>query len=102
MFSRIKGFYQKYFAWINAYWLVAIIFIAFTFTAGDSSLYKRYQYDEKIRILEKDIKAYQDELEINRKKLNDLRTDREGLERFAREEYFMKKPGEDIFIIRKK
>ena len=68
----------------------------------DSSLYKRYTYDEKIRSLEKEIKHYQKAIEINSKKLNDLHTDKEGLERFAREEYFMKKPNEDVYIIKNK
>ena len=83
--SRIKEFYIKYLSWINAYWLVTIVFLIVTFTVGDSSLYKRYTYDEKIRGLEKEIKHYQKEIEINSKKLNDLHTDKEGLERFARE-----------------
>ena len=100
--SRIKDFYNKYLSRINAYWLVTIVFFALTFVMGDSSLYKRYTYDEKIRSLEKDIKHYQKEIEIHRKKLNDLHTDKEGLERFAREEYFMKKPNEDVYIIKNK
>ena len=98
--SRIKDFYNKYLSRINAYWLVTIVFFALTFIMGDSSLYKRYTYDEKIRNLEKEIKHYQKEIEINSKKLNDLHTDKEGLERFAREEYFMKKPNEDVYIIK--
>ena len=100
--SRIKDFYNKYLSRINAYWLVTIVFFALTFVMGDSSLYKRYTYDEKIRSLEKEIKHYQKEIEINSKKLNDLHTDKEGLERFAREEYFMKKPNEDAYIINTK
>ena len=100
--SRIKDFYDKYLSRINAYWLVTIVFFALTFVMGDSSLYKRYTYDEKIRSLEKEIKHYQKEIEINSKKLNDLHTDKEGLERFAREEYFMKKPNEDVYIIKNK
>lgn len=100
--SRLKEFYNKYLSKINVYWLVIIGFVAITFTDGDSSLYMRYKHDEKIRELEKEIKFYKDEIEVNTKKLNDLRTDKEGLERFAREEYFMKKPNEDVFIIRKK
>ena len=88
--SRIKDFYNKYLSRINAYWLVTIVFFALTFVMGDSSLYKRYTYDEK------------KEIEINSKKLNDLHTDKEGLERFAREEYFMKKPNEDVYIIKNK
>ena len=100
--SRIKDFYNKYLSRINAYWLVTIVFFALTFVMGDSSLYKRYTYDEKIHSLEKEIKHYQKEIEINSKKLNDLHTDKEGLERFAREEYFMKKPNEDVYIIKNK
>ena len=100
--SRMKDFYNKYLSRINAYWLVTIVFFALTFVMGDSSLYKRYTYDEKIRSLEKEIKHYQKEIEINSKKLNDLHTDKEGLERFAREEYFMKKPNEDVYIIKNK
>ena len=100
--SRIKDFYNKYLSRINAYWLVTIVFFALTFVMGDSSLYKRYTYDEKIRSLEKEIKHYQKEIEINSKKPNDLHTDKEGLERFAREEYFMKKPNEDVYIIKNK
>ena len=100
--SRIKDFYNKYLSRVNAYWLVTIVFFALTFVMGDSSLYKRYTYDEKIRSLEKEIKHYQKEIEINSKKLNDLHTAKEGLERFAREDYFMKKPNEDVFIIKNK
>lgn len=98
--SRIKEFYNKYLSWISAYWLVTIVFLIVTLTVGDSSLYKRYTYDQKIRTLEREIKHYQNEIEINKKKLDDLHTDKEGLERFAREEYFMKRSNEDIYIIK--
>ena len=95
----LKNFYTQYLSKLNKYWVVIVIFLAITFTAGDSNLYKRYMYDEKIRVLENDIKYYRKEIELNRKKLDDLNTSRERLERFAREEYFMKEPDEDVFII---
>jgi cell division protein FtsB len=98
----LKSFYNNYLSKVNVYVLVTIGVVALTFTAGDSNLYIRYTYDEKIRELEKEIKYYQDEIKINKEKLNSLRTDKEGLEQFAREEYYMKKPNEDVFIIRKK
>lgn len=100
--SRIKEFYTKYLFRINLYWLVTVVFLALTFTAGDSNLYRRYQYDEKIRTLEKEIRQYQEEIATNTEKLKNLRTDKEGLERFAREEYFMKKENEDIYLIKNK
>ena len=100
--SRLKDFYDRYLSRINKYWLVTILFLGLTFTAGDSNLYKRYVYIKKIQELEKEIKQYKEEIEINTKKLNDLRTDKEGFERFAREEYLMKKADEDVFIIKEK
>ena len=100
--SKIKDFYIKYLSRINKYWLVTILFLALTFTAGDSNLYQRYLYDEKIRSLEKEIKEYEEEIRINSEKLRNLRTDKEGLERFAREEYFMKRENEDVYIIKEK
>ena len=100
--SRLKDFYDRYLSRINKYWLVTILFLGLTFTAGDSNLYKRYVYIKKIQELEKEIKQYKEEIEINTKKLNDLRTDKEGLERFARDEYLMKKADEDVFIIKEK
>ena len=95
MLQFIKNIYTRYLSRINVYWLL-------TFTAGDSNLYKRYTYDEKIRSLEKEIKHYEEEIAINSQKLQNLRTDKEGLERFAREEYYMKRPNEDVFIIKER
>ena len=97
--SRFIEFYKKYLAGINKYWLVTILFLAITFFVGDSNLYNRFKYDEKIRFLEGEINRYKKEIEQNKKKIQELQTDKEGLERFAREEYLMKKEDEDIFII---
>ncbi len=98
--SWVKKFYKKYISKVNPYWLVTIIFIALTFTAGDSNLYMRYKYDERIRSLEKEIEMYKEVIEVNSNKLHDLNTNKEGLERFAREEYLMKRSNEDVFIIK--
>ena len=97
--SKLTDFYKKYIAGLNKYWLVTVIFLVFTFLIGDSNIYNRYKYDEKIRLLENDIERYQKEIEQNRKKINELQTDKVGLEQFAREEYLMKKPDEDLFIV---
>ena len=97
--SRLIDFYKKYLAVLNKYWLVTAIFLAITFLVGDGNLYNRYKYDERIRSLENDINYYKKEIEQNKKKIQELQTDKAGLERSAREEYLMKKEDEDIFII---
>ncbi|MDR1936940.1 MAG: septum formation initiator family protein [Tannerellaceae bacterium] len=97
---RAKKFYDKYRSKVNLYQVVIIGFVILAFMPGDSNLYKHYTYAQKINNLEKEIRQYRDEIESGRKKLKDLRMNKEELERFAREEYLMKKPNEDIFIIK--
>ena len=84
---------------VNTYVVVVVFFLFITFVVGDSNLYKRYTYDEKIRRLEREIRHYKKEIETDRKKLDDIRTNREGLERYAREEFYMTRANEDVFII---
>ena len=96
---RLIAFYKKYTAGNNKYWIVIILSLVFTFIIGDSNLFKRSKYDARIRFLEHEIERYTKELEQNKKKSQELQFDKEGLERFAREEYLMKKENEDIFIV---
>ena len=97
--SKFVEFYKKHVAGINKYWLVTILFLIITFFVGDSNLLNRYKYDERIRFLESEINRYKQEIEKNKQKIQELQTDKEGLEQFAREEYLMKKENEDVFII---
>ena len=97
--SKIAEFYNKYLAGINKYWIVTILFLVITLFIGDSNLFSRFKYDERIRYLEHEIERYSKELELNKKKIQELQTDKAGLEQFAREEYLMKKEDEDLFIV---
>ena len=38
-------------------------------------------------------------IEIDKKKIHELKTDNDNLEKFAREQYRMKKADEDIYIV---
>jgi cell division protein FtsB len=98
--SRISDFYKKHLARRLKYWIVLILFFAVTFIIGDGSLYNRCQNNERIRYLEFEINRYKKEIEQNSQKTQELQHDREGLERFAREEYLMKQEDEDIYIIK--
>ena len=45
------------------------------------------------------IEHYQHVIDESNRRLNELRSNSENLEKFAREQYLMKKPNEDIYII---
>ncbi len=46
-----------------------------------------------------DKQYYVAEIEQNKKDMNELMSDKQHLEKFARERYLMKKDNEDIFLI---
>lgn len=52
-----------------------------------------------IHSLENEKEYYQKKIESDNKKLKELKTNDENLEKFAREQYLMKKSDEDIFIV---
>jgi len=100
--SKIIELYNKYIAgWLkglNKYVVVGAVFFVITFLVGEASLWNRYKYNEKIRMLKREIERCEKQIEESRKQIEELRTDKEGLERFAREEYLMKRENEDVFI----
>lgn len=49
--------------------------------------------------LKKDREYYMNKIEEDRKKLNELKTDNHNLEKFAREQYRMKRKDEDLYIV---
>ena len=48
---------------------------------------------------EKQIRQYQQEIEAMDERVNMLKTDRDTLEKFAREHFHFAAPGEDVYVI---
>src|SRR5690554_4667638 len=78
---------------------ILIALIAMLFFFSDSSLLKRLKYENEIRDLKTQIEYYRKQTEQDRAKLNELQSSLENLEKYARENYFMKKENEEIFVI---
>ncbi|MDR0712220.1 MAG: hypothetical protein LBF67_07760 [Prevotellaceae bacterium] len=53
----------------------------------------------QLRRLEREAAFYQAQVNNNRQRLNDLLTDNDKLEKIAREQYYMRRADEDIFVI---
>jgi|SRR5690554_3290654 len=77
--------------------LLALMVVLFFFS--DSSILKKLKQDSQIKDLNSQIELYRKQTEEDREKLNELQSNKDDLEKFARENYFMKKENEEIFII---
>ena len=79
--------------------IILIVLVVVLFFFSDSGIPKRLKYESEIKDLESQIEFYKQQAEIDRKKLDELQSNTEDLEKFARENYLMKKENEEIFIL---
>lgn len=78
---------------------ILTILTAMLFLFSDSSLLKRMKYENEIRDLKTQIEYYRKQTETDKLKLHELQSSTENLEKFARENYLMKRENEEVFII---
>lgn len=83
----------------NKYVLTLLIFIFWLLFFDRNNLVDRYKELRKLNQFENDRVYYTERIEIDSKRLKQLRTNDRNLEKFAREQYYMKKPNEEIFVI---
>ena len=83
----------------NKYLLTVIIFLIWLLLLDSNNLIARYKEMKDLNKLKADREYYIKRIEADRQKLHELKTDNNNLEKFAREQYKMKKPDEDLYII---
>ena len=78
-----------------------ITVVAFAVIIGfldENSLFRRLAYEREISQLKEEIEKYRADYEENTKRLNELNSNPDAIERVARKKYLMKKPNEDIYV----
>ena len=83
----------------NRYLLTIIIFVIWLLLLDSNNLISRYKEMKDLRKLKSDKEYYVQRIEEDKRKLYELKTDNRNLEKFAREQYRMKKPDEDLFVV---
>lgn len=93
LYNRVPPFLR------NKYILTLVIFIIWIILFDNNNLIDRFHDMKQVRQLERDKDYYQERIDEDSRKLNELRSSDEKLEKFAREQYHMKKDNEDLYII---
>ncbi|HOW08378.1 MAG TPA: hypothetical protein PLX08_01120 [Bacteroidales bacterium] len=83
----------------NKYVLTIIIFILWVLLLDSNNLISRSKELKNLKKLKADREYYIKRIEEDKRKLYELKTSDRNLEKFAREEYRMKRPDEDLYII---
>lgn len=84
---------------INIYVVLFLAFAVWVIFFDNNSLINRIGLQGDINKLEKERDYYKEKIEKDNQKILELKTNKKNLEKFAREQYLMKKKNEDIYII---
>ncbi len=83
----------------NKYTLSLILFFSWIIFFDQNNLLDRVENIRQLHQLENDRIYYIGKINEDTERLKELKSNSGNLEKFAREQYLMKKPKEDIFII---
>ncbi|MBQ2024982.1 MAG: septum formation initiator family protein [Paludibacteraceae bacterium] len=84
---------------ILKYLLVAVVFLVAMFASREHNLQTRIKNTITIKELKKEIDYYQTKSKQNQERLQELKSDTNDLEKFARERYRMHAPNEDVYVV---
>lgn len=91
-----SGFFKKF---GNKFVIVSLLFLAWIIFFDENSIVSHQKNKQRLQELIQQKAYYKNQIESDKQKLEDLKSGVEELEKFAREQYYMAKPDEDIFIV---
>ena len=94
--SRHHNLFSKL---MNKYTMTLLIFLVWLAFFDRNNLVEKMHLRGKITTLKKERTYYQKKIEEDSRKMQELLSNTKNLEKFAREQYFMKKTNEDICVI---
>jgi cell division protein FtsB len=83
----------------NKYFIISMAFVVWMIFFDKNDLFSQYQYHQQLTKLKQERDFYQKETTKVNKDLDELTSNPQKLEKFAREKYLMKKDNEDVFVI---
>lgn len=96
----MKPIFQKIWPWLkNKYILTISVFFIWMFFFDQNNMVDRIKMTTEINQLEEDREYFMEQILIDSARLNELTTNKENLEKYAREQFLMKKPNEDVFVV---
>jgi len=83
----------------NRYILTTVLFLVWIILLDSNNLLARIKDMKELKNLKNDREYFSKKIESDRRKLRELKTDNDNLEKFAREQYLMKRADEDLYIV---
>lgn len=83
----------------NKYVIASLLFLTWIIFFDENSIVSHQKNKRRLYELKQQEEYYRARIEEDKEKLEDLKAGEEKLEKFAREQYYMSKSDEDVFIV---
>jgi cell division protein FtsB len=84
---------------VNKFLIVSGVFVVWIMFFDANNLVQHRKNLAELKQLEDQVAFYKHKIEADKQKLYELQTNDENLEKFAREQFLMKKADEDVYVI---
>ena len=93
MFKKLPKFTRSF------YFIAGMLFLFWMLFLDSNDLYTQFKLRNQLKSLSSEKEFYQEKILEVEQEREQLLTDSEALEKFAREKYLMKKESEDLYVI---
>ncbi len=83
----------------NKYVLTIFLFLVWIVFFDENNLLTQHRNKQRLKTLKEQRDFYREKIESDNRKMEELRSGPENLEKYAREQFLMTKPGEDLFLV---
>jgi cell division protein DivIC len=83
----------------NKYALAILLFLLWIVFFDENNLVAHHRNKHRLKALKEQSVIYRERIEADKKKLEELRSGSKNLEKYAREQFNMTKPDEDLFLV---
>ncbi|QQS51977.1 MAG: septum formation initiator family protein [Bacteroidota bacterium] len=83
----------------NKYMIAIIAFVFWVSFFDQNNLMERIQIKRELMRMDNEREYYLEKIQHDAARLKELKTNTQNLEKFAREQYLMKRDDEDVFVI---
>lgn len=86
----------------NKFVIATVFFLVWMLFFDHNNLFLHVQYKTELNELKQSKQYYQDQIEKTKKDIELIKSNPLWMEKVAREQYLMKRDGEDVFLVREK
>ena len=83
----------------NKYFIAAILFVVWITFFDEHSFISHKENKQRLKYLKEQQIYYKENIATDQRKLQELNAGKEDLEKYAREQFNMSKPNEDLYIV---